>query len=249
MKRIVDRRLFHRHVSRETVYSLRGGLGQNRQMGVELPSLSREEFTERLSRCGPEELSEDRAGLLYLHYSELQRWNRRISLVGPVTKDQVVERHYGESLEGLRLLGSRKGVLLDLGSGAGFPGLVLAAARPEVRATLVEARERKWSFLESVNRKAGLSCHCLNARVDATPVEGLPPEIDWITARAVGFEHLGLSVLLPRLAPQGKLLLWVGARDPDLPAALEVRREVPLVGARFKRILEIGRKPLGAESR
>jgi 16S rRNA (guanine527-N7)-methyltransferase len=215
-------------------------------MGVDLPSVSREEFAERLSRCGPEELSESRVELLYLHYSALRRWNRRVSLVGPVAKDIVVERHYGESLEGLRFLRSSEGVLVDLGSGAGFPGFVLAAARPGVRVTLVEARERKWSFLESVCRKTGLSCDCLNARVDTALVEGLPLEIDWITARAVGFEDLGLSVLLPRLAPGGALLLWVGAVDPELPASLEVRSEARLAGAKFKRILEIGRKPGGS---
>jgi 16S rRNA (guanine(527)-N(7))-methyltransferase RsmG len=241
-------KLFHRQVSRETSYSFRGSLGQNSRMGVELPMISREEFAERLSRCGPEELSEDQVGLLHLHYSELRRWNRRVSLMGPIARDVVVERHYGESLEGLRFLKAKDGVLVDLGSGAGFPGFVLAVARPELRVTLVEAKERKWSFLESVRRKTGLSCDCLNARVDATPVEGLPLEIDWITARAVGFEDLGLSVLLPRLTPQGALLLWVGAQDPELPAALEVRREVPLAGARFKRILEIARKP-GGEGR
>ena len=241
--------LFHRQVSRETFYSSGVGLGQNSRMGVELAALSREEFGERLSRCGPEGVSESLAETLYLHYSELRRWNRRISLVGPVARDLVVERHYGESLEGLRFLEGNKGALVDLGSGAGFPGLVLAAARPDIRATLVEARERKWSFLESVCRKTGLACKCLNARVDTTPVEGLPLEIDWITARAVGFEDLGLSVLLPRLTPEGALLLWVGANDPEIPSTLEVRREVLFAGTRFKRILEIAKKPDFSEDR
>ena len=224
-------------------------LGQNTRMGVELPALSREEFGERLSVCGPEGASEGLVGLLYLHYSELCRWNRRISLVGPIGREAVVGRPYGESLEGLRFLGDNKGELVDLGSGAGFPGFVLAAARPDLSVTLVEARERKWSFLESVCRKTGLSCNCLNARVDTSPVEGLPKEIDWITARAVGFEDLGLSVLLPRLTPQGALLLWVGAHDPEIPSTLEIRSEHLLAGSQFKRILEIVRKQDDSEDR
>ena len=157
MKHGLGGELFHRQVSRETFYSLWGGLGQNSHMGVELPLILREEFAERLSRCGPEELSESQVETLFLHYSELRRWNRRISLVGPIAKGLVVERHYGESLEGLRFLESKEGALVDLGSGAGFPGFVLAAVRPGVRVTLVESRERKWSFLESVCRKVGRS--------------------------------------------------------------------------------------------
>ena len=235
--------LFHRQVSRETFYSSRVGLGQNRRMGVELPVLSREEFGEHLSLSLRGDVSERFLSLLCLHYSELRRWNRRISLVGPIEKDAVVRRHYGESLEGLEFLGDKGGALVDLGSGAGFPGFVLAAARPDLSITLVEARERKWSFLESVCRKAGLSCKCLNVRVDTSPVEGLPPEIDWITARAVAFEDLGLSVLLPRLTPQGALLLWVGASDPEIPSSLEVRGEHLVAGSRSRRILEIVRTP------
>ena len=121
--------------------------------------------------------------------------------------------------------------------------------RPDLSVTLVEAKERKWSFLESVCRKTGLSCNCLNARVDTSPVEGLPKEIDWITARAVGFEDLGLSVLLPRLTPQGALLLWVGAHDPEIPSTLEIRSEHLLAGSQFKRILEIVRKQDDSEDR
>ena len=170
---------------------------------------------------------------------ELRRWNRRVSLVGPIDAESVVERHYGESLEGLRLLGRESGVLVDVGSGAGFPGFVLAVARPGLEVTLVEARQRKWSFLQAVCRRTGLVCHCLNARVEATLVDGLPPEIDWVTTRAVGVRDLGLPVLVPRLSPGGALLLWSGTEDPELPSPLAVRRQVPLPGAQHRRILEI----------
>ena len=214
-------------------------LGLNARVGVELPFISPGDFADRLSRCSPEELSDHQKDQLYQHYSELQRWNRTISLVGATPEHELVERHYGESLAGLRLIDSGEAELADLGTGAGFPGFVLAVARPELRVTLVEARERKCSFLQAASRRAGLSCNCLNARVGTTPVEGLPKEIDWITARAVAVKDLGLSVLMPKLSPRGALLLWVGARDPELPVGLVVRRELALGGAEFRRIVEI----------
>jgi 16S rRNA (guanine527-N7)-methyltransferase len=214
-------------------------LGHNARVGAELPSISRGDFFSRLSACSPDELSDHQMDQLYQHYFELRRWNRAVSLVGATPEHELVERHYGESLAGLRFIDSREADLVDLGTGAGFPGFVLAVARPELRVTLVEARERKWSFLQAASRRAGLSCNCLNARVGTTPVEGLPKEIDWITARAVAVKDLGLSVLMPKLSPRGALLLWVGARDPELPAGLAMRRELALGGADSRRVVEI----------
>jgi 16S rRNA (guanine527-N7)-methyltransferase len=208
-------------------------------MGVELPFISRVDFSSRLSACSPEELSDHQMDQLYQHYFELRRWNSTVSLVGAIPQSELVERHYGESLAGLHFMGSCGTELVDLGTGAGFPGFVLAVARPEIRVTLVEVRERKWSFLRAASRRAGLSCNCLNARVGTTPVEGLPKEIDWITARAVAVKDLGLSVLMPKLSPRGALLLWVGARDPELPAGLAMRRELALGGADSRRVVEI----------
>jgi len=214
-------------------------LAQNGPVGVELPEIDRQEFVARLSACSPELLLETQSESLYRHYSELRRWNSRISLVGPVGADRVVERHYGESLAALPLLSKRQGVILDLGSGAGFPGFVLAVARPEVGVTLVEANGRKWSFLKSVCRSAALSSQCLNARVGPTPIEGLPQRIDWITTRAVRFEDLGLPALLPRLVIGGSLLLWGGAENPALPSSLRIKQEIHLAGSINRRIVQI----------
>jgi len=213
------------------------------RMGTELPEIGPREFSARVRACSPESLSESQIESLYLHYSELRRWNPRISLVGPVRADEVVERHYGESLAVLPFLQRRYGKLVDLGTGAGFPGFVVAVARPELDVTLVESRGRKWSFLMSASRSAALSCKCLNARVGATPVEGLPQEIDWITTRAVRFDDLGLSVLLRRLAIGGSLLLWSGVENPDLPSPMRVLRETRLAGSNDRRILEIIKDP------
>ena len=208
-------------------------------MGVDLPEIDRPEFVARLVACCSEPLVETQIEGLFRHYSELRRWNPRISLVGSEGADTFVERHYGESLAALPLLSKRRGVVVDLGSGAGFPGFVLAVARPEMDVTLVEAHGRKWSFLKSVCRSAALSSQCLNARVGTTPVEGLPRRIDWITARGVRVEDLGLSVLLPRLVTGGSLLLWSGVENPDLPSSLRLVRDTPLAGSKNRRILEI----------
>ena len=115
-------------------------------MPSSLPDLSRPSFTERLRACAGEPLPERVSAALWAHYEELRRWNERISLVGPGTADEVVERHYGEALAALPLLGDAAS-LLDVGSGAGFPGFVLAAARPALEVTLVEAQPAQVGLL------------------------------------------------------------------------------------------------------
>ena len=111
---------------------------------------------------------------MHAHYEELARWNSVVSLVGPAFSGEIFERHYAESLAALPLLPAGPFRLLDLGSGAGFPGLVLAAARPDCEVVLVEARERKWAFLQSAVRRAELSCQCLRATVGAAHQPDLP---------------------------------------------------------------------------
>src|SRR5947209_4043348 len=133
-------------------------------MPFDLPRLTPEELATALAAVSPEPLAPAVTAALHAHYLELARWNRTLSLIGPGTAGEIVERHYGESLAALPLV-PEEGELVDLGSGAGFPGLVIAAARPRLAVTLVEARERKWAFLQAAARRAALPCRCLNARV------------------------------------------------------------------------------------
>ncbi|MGH9464460.1 MAG: 16S rRNA (guanine(527)-N(7))-methyltransferase RsmG [Thermoanaerobaculia bacterium] len=198
-------------------------------MGSALPELSFDAFSERLRRCSPRPLSPASEQALHRHYQELRRWNRRLSLVGPGAAPEIVERHYGESLASLPWVaaGSR---LLDVGSGAGFPGFVLAAAEPSLEVVLVEARQRKWAFLEAARRAARLSCVCLNATVGDASRAALPAVVDVITVRALKLPPRVLAGLALRLAPTGCLLFWSGEIDPVLPDSLDIAERRPLTG-------------------
>ena len=206
-------------------------------MGADLPDLSRDEFRSRLAACSPEPLTPATLAALFAHYEELRRWNRLLSLVGPGTAAEVIERHYGEALAALPLIAREPAVMVDVGSGGGFPGLVLAAARPELSVTLVESQERKWAFLEAACRRAALPCRCLNARVAQPLSADFPALIDLVTARAIAPE--ALAPLRDRLAPRGRVLLWTTG-TPELPG-LAARRTLALPGSARRRIVEYGR--------
>ncbi|MEO7794891.1 MAG: RsmG family class I SAM-dependent methyltransferase, partial [Thermoanaerobaculia bacterium] len=159
------------------------------------------------------------------------------ALIGPGAKHELFERHYAESLAALPWLPAESaGRLVDLGSGAGFPGWILAAARPDLEVTLVEARERKWAFLATAARRARLSCRCLNARVSERSLAEIPDRIDLVTVRALRLEARTWSALLPHFAPGGRVLLWSGGIVEPPPPPFVAGRTLALSGShRFLR--------------
>lgn len=245
--------LFHRRVSRETPPlsspGLTGSLAQRcsslppepRMTPRDLADLNRAQFQQGLERISGLLLTDAQASALHAHYQELRLWNRRLSLIGPGTLDEVLERHYGESLAPLSMIPPTCREVLDLGSGAGFPGLVLAAMLPSARVTLIEARERKWAFLRSAARRASLPVQCLNARISHSPPDGVAGKLDLLTARALKLPTEQLEALAERLTPEGQMLFWVGQEAPAPPRGWCLGRELPLPGAERRRVLEYRR--------
>jgi 16S rRNA (guanine527-N7)-methyltransferase len=207
-----------------------------------LPASSVDGLAEALAVFAGETLPGPVVAALHAHYEELRRWSRTVSLIGPGTAQEIVDRHYGESLAALPFLSEPRGRLLDLGSGAGFPGLVIAAARPGWEVTLVEARERKWAFLQAAARRAGLSCRCLNVRVGPSLPAPLPEAVDAISSRALKLPAATLRALADRLAPGGRFLFWTGEEAPEVPAGWEPCAEHRFPGSRVRRLLVVQRR-------
>ncbi len=213
-------------------------------MAFALPEISRADFGAEILRLSPTVLGEPSIDSLFAHYRELALWNRRMSLIGPGTAGEILARHYGESLAALPLLPTGARRAIDLGSGAGFPGLVLAAAVPGLEMTLVEAQERKWAFLAAAARKGALPCRCLNVRVHVPLPAGLPETFDLITTRALRLDPRVWDALAGRLAAEGRLLIWAGEHDPELPPSFVVAcGSIALAGSAKRRILALRRAP------
>ena len=171
------------------------------------------------------------AASLFEHYQELCRWNPRLSLIGPGTADMAVERHYAESLAAGRLVAPARN-LVDLGSGAGFPGLILAAAHPALDVTLVEPRERKVAFLRNAIERSALSCSCLDARVGASLPAGLPSRIDLVTVRALRLDRVMWGALEGGLSEGDRLLWWTTEKAGAARPGWRIGRTVELAGSK-----------------
>jgi len=114
-------------------------------------------------------------------YAELLAdWNSRHNLVSAGSMADLWRRHFWDSAQIASLVSEQAETVIDLGSGAGFPGLVLAIMRPDLRITLIEATRKKSEFLKTVAADLGLSTEVRNQRIE----DMAPEPFDVITARA-----------------------------------------------------------------
>ena len=208
-----------------------------------------EEFSGHLERglagMGLPPLPAPGRGRLWRYFVELDRWGRKMDLVAPAPDLVRLESHFLDSLSLLAALGD--GPLLDVGSGAGFPGLVVKTARPGLAVTLVEPRRKRVDFLKHLIRLLGLAgVEVVEGRVEAeggrfAAVSGQFPAI---TSRALTEVDPFLALVERLSPPQGQVLCMKGPKaeaelaswrrsSPASPFALERRLDfrLPFSGA------------------
>jgi 16S rRNA (guanine527-N7)-methyltransferase len=146
------------------------------------------------------------------YISLLLLWNQKVSLTSIENPQELISRHFGESFFGAKFVENDACRLADVGSGAGFPGLALKIALPNMQVFLIEQDTRKATFLNEVIRALNLE----GAKVLRSQYEALAPEIgkfDVIVSRAVGDHKSLLKWAAPRLSESGQAVLWIGAED------------------------------------
>jgi 16S rRNA (guanine527-N7)-methyltransferase len=186
--------------------------------------------------------------LAYLHL--LLRWNEKINLTAIRNPAECVTRHFGESLYISRHL-KLHASLLDIGSGAGFPGLALKIVFPELSVTLLEPVTKKRAFLKEAARVCGFDHVTVRGdRLEELAPASPTPVFDFATVRAVG----NLTELVPLAAqclkPGGSLLLWLSREQTAgitaIDSGLNWLDPLPIPLSRTTEVWQ-GRKMTGAE--
>ncbi|MBI4798668.1 MAG: class I SAM-dependent methyltransferase [Desulfarculus sp.] len=141
----------------------------------------------------------------------------------------------GLFLDSLALLPHLHGAsLLDIGSGAGFPGLVIALARPDMAVTLLDGRAKRVSFQKQAARLLGLSnVGCVQGRAGEGALPG--QAFDTVTVKAVGSLGQSLALARPYLAPGGRVVLprgWAAGQEASALGLTAVFYELPPPGGR-----------------
>ena len=166
---------------------------------------------------------------LVRHYELIVKWNKRVNLTRITSPKDAARNHFAESLLGLQEIDPAKKVV-DLGSGAGFPVIPLAAARPDIEFTAIEANRKKAIFLLEV--KDALALHNFSV-VPGRIEESDLSDYDLITSRALDNSKEMLSRVLRSLAIHQRLMLYCGnnllSSLASNPAGISVlaKRDVP----------------------
>jgi len=167
------------------------------------------------------DVSRETMDRLAAYVALLEKWQKRVNLVAPSTLSDIWTRHIWDSAQLLPLVPPKTRRILDVGSGAGFPGLVLAALC-DAECHLVESDQKKAIFLQTVVRECGIAATIHTARVESLPFLGA----DIITARALAPMDRLLRLLDGQLAPGTRCLFLKGARAEAELAALGARPDL-----------------------
>jgi 16S rRNA (guanine527-N7)-methyltransferase len=136
----------------------------------------------------------------------VQHWGQRHNLVRFSSPEELVRRHILDALAGADCL-EGEGVLLDVGSGAGFPGLPLLIARPRWHGVLLEPRQKRWAFLRHAVRELGLDVEVRRERFEEHIAPGAGYDV--VTSRALGGYDDLLTWAQAVVRPGGRVVLWL----------------------------------------
>jgi 16S rRNA (guanine527-N7)-methyltransferase len=197
-------------------------------------------------------LSQPQLNHISMYIDLLQRWNARINLTAIRNEEEIVTRHFGESLFLARHLFPSTSTprhpersVLDIGSGAGFPGVPIKIWAPGIHLTLIESNHKKTVFLREVARALILTdINVITGRAEtlAAQVGKDFPRADVVTLRAVErFEKI-LPQTVTFMAPQTRLALLIGAAQlPELTKLTPLKWDPPIpIPKSNSRMLSIG---------
>jgi len=130
-------------------------------------------------------VSRESQSRLKLYAELLARWQKQINIISDDSLVALWERHIADGLQLKAYIGEGEQTIIDLGSGAGLPGLVLALAYPQYRAILIESNGKKAAFVSEVARQARISVKVLHERIERIDSRAYRSPSPVITARAL----------------------------------------------------------------
>lgn len=151
---------------------------------------------------------------LEIYAKELKEWNEKINLTAIKDDEGIAIKHFIDSLMLLKYISiPENSKIIDVGTGAGFPGLVIAAARSDVKVTLLDSTGKKLKVVEDIAQKMGLSNYeILNMRAeDAGQKKEYREQFDFSTARAVAELRVLSEYCLPFVKQNGYFISMKGA--------------------------------------
>lgn len=169
-----------------------------------------------------------------IYYEMLVDYNTRMNLTAITEENEVIVKHFCDSLWLLRCKELKKGVsVIDVGTGAGFPGVALLIARPDIKLTLLDGLQKRLTFLRDVLDKIALDAEIVHARAEeASQTEKYREKFDVATSRAVARLNVLCEYCLPYVKKGGAFLALKGpAADDEMSESVKA---IKLLGGQVK---------------
>ena len=162
----------------------------------------------------PESIAEQ----LNLYLKEWKKWNSKINLTAECDELSLINKHIFESLQYSRAI-LPVGSLIDVGSGAGFPGIPIKLVRPKLRVILIESQRKRANFLKTVINSIGLSdIECIHGRLEGS--SQFLGNYDYVTLRHILEPNLSLQLGSNLVKPDGSLILQTSCDNSFEPEFL-----------------------------
>lgn len=168
-------------------------------------------------------LDDTAMGRLEKYSALLREWNEKMNLTAITDPDEIVIKHFLDCLMIFKNSAIPQGAkVIDVGTGAGFPGMVMKIARPDIKLTLLDSLNKRLVFLDEVLKNLGLEAEIVHSRAEEG---GKKPELrekyDIATARAVAKLNVLAEYCLPFVAVGGSFIAMKGPSAPEEMAAAE----------------------------
>ncbi len=185
------------------------------------------------------ELSQNQLEKFDLYKKLLLEWNEKMNLTAITDDEGIAIKHFADSISVLPLMENKNASLIDVGTGAGFPGIPLKIANDGFKVTLLDSLNKRITFLEEVKKELGITnLECIHSRAeDGGRNADLREKFDYCVSRAVARLSVLSEYCMPFVAVGG---YFISLKGPDAVEELtEAQKAISVLGGKVEKVVEI----------
>ena len=185
------------------------------------------------------ELSQNQLEKFDLYKKLLLEWNEKMNLTAITDDEGIAIKHFADSISVLPLIENKNASLIDVGTGAGFPGIPLKIANDGFKVTLLDSLNKRITFLEEVKKELGITnLECIHSRAeDGGRNTDLREKFDYCVSRAVARLSVLSEYCMPFVAVGG---YFISLKGPDAAEELtEAQKAISVLGGKVEKVVEI----------
>lgn len=181
-------------------------------------------------------LSEEQIEKFNTYCQMLLKWNEKINLTAITDPNQIAVKHFADSISIFAFAQINEGAsVIDVGTGAGFPGIPLAIVRPDIKLTLLDSLNKRLVFLKEVTNTLGISCDIIHMRAeDGGKAEHLREKFDIAVSRAVANLNVLSEYCIPFVKVGGQ---FIAMKGPNIEEEIRnSKNSITVLGGKIKKI-------------